>query len=448
MKKVITYGTFDLFHQGHINILRRAKELGDYLIVGVTTENYDKGRGKLNVHRTLMERIEDVRNAGYADEIIIEEYEGQKIDDILRYGVDIFAIGSDWLGKFDYLQEYCQVVYLERTKGVSSTQLRIEAQSVTDLGIIGSGRIAGRFVPESKLVSGIEVKGVFNPRIDSAKKFCEKHELSFYSDDFDEFISKVNAVYIASPHLTHYDYIRRCLMNGKHVLCEKPLVLTGKEAEELYQLAESKGLVLKEAIKTAYCSAFSHLITVVKSGVIGNIKDIDVSFTKLSSGNIRELDAHQAGGSVTELGTYVLLPIIKILGYDYRDIQFFSHIVNDVDVFTRGLMIYDKAIASFKVGLGVKSEGELIISGTKGYAYVPAPWWKTEYFELRYEDQNQTRKYFYKFDGDGLRYEINDFLIEMSIQGQKQFKLKPSDSIVIASIIEKFRNNENVHRIQ
>ena len=198
MKKVITYGTFDLFHQGHINILRRAKELGDYLIVGVTTENYDKGRGKLNVHRTLMERIEDVRNAGYADEIIIEEYEGQKIDDILRYGVDIFAIGSDWLGKFDYLKEYCQVVYLERAKGVSSTQLRIEAQSVIELGIIGSGRIANRFIKESKYVSGIEVKGVLNPKIESAKSFCEKNELNFYCTEYEDFIGRVDAVYTVS----------------------------------------------------------------------------------------------------------------------------------------------------------------------------------------------------------------------------------------------------------
>ena len=102
-------------------------------------------------------------------------------------------------------------------------------------------------------------------------------------------------------------------MSGKHVLCEKPLALTVSEVKEMYQLAENKGLVLKEAIKTAYCPAFSHLITVVKSGVIGNIKDIDVSFTKLCSGNIRELDAGQAGGSVTELASYVLLPIFKIL---------------------------------------------------------------------------------------------------------------------------------------
>ena len=124
MIKVITYGTYDLLHYGHIRLLERAKSLGDYLMVGVTADDFDKTRGKINVQQSLMERVEAVRNTNIADEIIIEEYEGQKIDDIKRYDIDIFTVGSDWIGKFDYLKQYCKVIYLERTEGVSSSYIR------------------------------------------------------------------------------------------------------------------------------------------------------------------------------------------------------------------------------------------------------------------------------------------------------------------------------------
>ena len=215
MVKVITYGTYDLLHQGHINLLRRAKELGDYLIVGVTSDSFDRGRGKLNVRNNVLERVEAVRATGYADEVIIEDYVGQKIDDIQKYDVDIFAIGSDWVGKFDYLNEYCKVVYLPRTEGISSTQLREESQSVCKIGVIGSGRIARRFVPETKVVSGAEVVAVLNPEKSEAESFAEMFGLEFY-DNFDRFIREVDAVYIASPHLTHYEYAKRLLQAGKH----------------------------------------------------------------------------------------------------------------------------------------------------------------------------------------------------------------------------------------
>ena len=177
MKKVITYGTFDLFHFGHQNLLKRAKELGDYLIVGVTSEDFDINRGKLNVQQSLMERIKNVKESGYADEIIVEEYEGQKIDDIQKYNVDIFAIGSDWLGNFDYLKEYCKVVYLERTKGVSSSELREQQQSVT-IGIIGKGLMVEKFKSESKFVSGVTIGDICKPVLsqdnNDTKKIKEK----------------------------------------------------------------------------------------------------------------------------------------------------------------------------------------------------------------------------------------------------------------------------------
>ena len=124
MKKVITYGTYDVLHYGHIRLLERAKELGDYLIVGVTSDNYDKYRGKINNQQTLAERIAAIQKTGLADLIIVEEYEGQKIEDIKKYGVDIFAIGSDWEGKFDYLANYCKLIYLSRTEGISSSDIR------------------------------------------------------------------------------------------------------------------------------------------------------------------------------------------------------------------------------------------------------------------------------------------------------------------------------------
>lgn len=447
MKKVITYGTFDLLHFGHIKLLERAKTLGDHLIVGVTSDSFDKNRGKLNVKNSLLERIELVKSTGLADEIIVEEYEGQKIDDILKYCVDIFAIGSDWLGKFDYLKEYCHVVYLERTKGISSTQLRDANVDIISLGVIGTGRIANRFIPESKYVSGVDVKAVYNPDIESAKQFCEKHELVFFSNDFEEFIEQVDGVYIASPHATHADYIRKALERGKHVLCENPITLSVKELNEFEILSKKRKLTLMEGIKTAYCPGFQRLLSVVKSGSIGLVKDVEASFSKLVSGNVRELDPMQDGGSMTELGSYVLLPILKILGLNYEQIHLYSYKENGIDLFTKGVVVYPNATSSFKVGLGVKTEGELVISGTKGYAYVPAPWWKTEYFELRFEDTNKNMKYFYKFEGDGLRYELFEFVNR--INGKNITHALPFElSKKIVSVIEDYSNGENVMQIK
>lgn len=440
MKKVITYGTFDLLHQGHINLLKRAKEYGNYLIVGVTTDSYDKTRGKLNVNDSIVKRIENVKKTGYADEIIIEEYEGQKVEDIQKYNINTFVIGSDWKGKFDYLKEFCEVVYLERTKGISSTRIREDKNKILKIGIIGAGRIAERFVIESKYVSGVNIEGVMSRNIENSKKFAEKFELEFYTNNFEEFIKKVDAVYIATPHNTHYYYAKRSLENKRHVLCEKPITLLSKETNELYEIAREHKLVLLEAIKTAFCPGFEKLISIAKSGIIGQIKDVEACFTKLVEGNIRELNYKEAGGSVTELSSYPLLVIVKLLGKP-ENVEFYSYFDKEkkIDLYTKILLKYQDGITPVaKVGLGVKSEGELIISGTKGYIYVPSPWWKTEYFELRFENFNKNRKYFYPFQGEGLRYEIAEFLNMINQNKQETYKLKISEIKIINEIIVKY----------
>lgn len=442
--KVITYGTYDLLHQGHVNLLRRAKELGDYLIVGVTSDSFDLERGKLNVRNNVLERVEAVRRTGYADEIIIEDYVGQKIDDIQRYDVDIFAIGSDWEGKFDYLNEFCKVVYLPRTEGISSTMLRSESQPVHRLGIIGTGRIAQRFVPESRFVSGVELTAVLNPCLEEARAFADRNGIAASHASFESFVGDVDAVYISSPHLTHYEYAKRALCAGKHVLCEIPMVLSKAEAEELYALAEAKGLVLLEASKTAFCPAFNHLVALVKSGVIGEVVDVRASLSKLVSGRLRELDTMQAGGCMTELSPLPLLAIVKLLGKEYSSLGFYSKMENGVDVFTKGIINYPHAVSAITLGLGVKTEGNLVVSGTKGYVYVPAPWWKTDFFEVRYEDQNRNRKYFYAYEGEGLRYELQEF-ISMIVGGRtSSHRLRRSESILIAEIIEKYLQKESL----
>lgn len=438
MKKVITYGTFDLFHEGHYRLLQRARALGDYLIVGVTTEEYDQTRGKLNVVDSLLTRIENVRKTGFVDEIVIESSPGQKVRDIQKYQVDIFTVGSDWEGIFDYLKEYCQVVYLERTRDISSTMLRERSQSILRMGIIGAGRIANRFIPEAKLVSGINVQGVYHPRKERAEAFANRWKVDAYHD-LESFFAAVDAVYIASPHETHYDYIKRSLEAGKHVLCEKPMVLEERQAREVFALAQAHGRVLFEGIKTAYAPGFSKLLGVACSGMIGNIRNVEACFTKLESPSSRELTDLKYGGSFTELGSYVLLPVIKLLGDGFTQIRFDAiKEEKGLDLFTKVQFVYPSGLATASCGLGVKSEGRLMIGGTKGYIVAEAPWWKTSYFEVHYEDPGQVEKYSDRYLGDGLRYELSDFLSVIRGNSNPRYKLTKGESIAIASVMERF----------
>lgn len=443
MKKVITYGTFDLLHFGHINLLKNARALGDYLIVGITSDDYDKSRGKINVQQPLIERIENVRATGLADEIIVEEFDGQKIDDIKRYDVDIFTVGSDWKGKFDYLSEYCEVVYLNRTQGISSSQIRAETGDIK-FGIVGNVRHLEKLKKECGYINGINMHAICteNPELKRSFADCE-----LITESFELLIKNSDAVYICSHPDEHYRQIKYALENGKHVLCESPVAVSESECRELFELAKKNGCVLMDSIKTAYSTAYYRLLLLLKSGQIGDVVSVDSTVTSLRSGS----GSGKAGewNSMYSWGPTALLPVFQILGENCKEKKIVSRLSKSnpsFDLFTKIDFVYDNAVASIKIGKGVKSEGELVISGTKGYVIVPAPWWKTDYFEIRYEDTTLNKRYFYPLEGEGFRYELLNFLKNINT-GRNMSYIPEEISAAICRVVSDFNSGVNLVKI-
>lgn len=443
MIKVITYGTYDLLHYGHIRLLERAKALGDYLVVGVTADGFDQQRGKINVQQSLMERIEAVRATGLADEIIVEEYEGQKIDDIKRYDIDIFTVGSDWKGHFDYLNEFCKVVYLDRTEGVSSSEIRSEVRTLR-IGLVGELPALEKFRKECKFVNGAMISGVFS--LDNRLLSDELKALPCVSD-YQDLLDISDAVYIYSSSQYHYDQVLSALQRRKHVLCESPIALTIDQWQQLKNIANQQQVVLMDSVKTAFATAYYRLLLMVKSGAIGEIVSVDSTCT--SQSNLLMSKANKfpyIWNSMSEWGSTAMLPIFQLMGTDYKDKIITTRIqegTDDFDLFTKISFIYPHGVASMKIGQGVKSEGELIISGTQGYIYVPAPWWKTDYFEVRYENPANNKRYFYQLEGEGIRYEIVSFLKTIQ-RGTDYHYIDDNVSKAIVEVMQDFVNHKYI----
>ena len=168
--------------------------------------------------------------------------------------------------------------------------LRAERIRHIDVGIVGAGRIAKRFVSESRYVSSVNISGVYDVNNDNAVKLASGTCIKTYRD-YSSLLNDVDAVNIASPHMSHYQLAKEALEAGKHVLVETPFALDDQEARDLFAIAEDSGLIATEASKTAHCPAFTHLMSMIKRGVIGDVVDIDVSLSKLLSDKVlKEFD--------------------------------------------------------------------------------------------------------------------------------------------------------------
>ena len=435
-KTVITYGTYDMLHEGHMNLLKRAKALGDYLIVGVTDENYDRSRGKLNVIQSTKQRVKAIEKLDFVDKVIVEKHKKQKAQDMVKYDVDIFAIGDDWIGAFDYLKEFVEVKYLPRTEGISSTKLRRENFDLIKMGIVGLGRDTQSFINESQFVSNIKINRIYGDDFLAIKKFTKNSSIiKFGHDNYDEFLdTPVQAVYIDTSLKRHYILIKKALQAGKHVLCENPIALNKSELKELLSLAKSKKLILLTALKTAFLPAFNQLLKELKKGDIGEIKEVRATRTSL----YREKnypDSFMEQGATNILSGYPSLLIHKVLG-KRKSIKFFDQIEKNYDISNLIITTHkDNTVGIARVATGIKSEGDAVISGTKGYVYIPAPWWLTKEFYFRFEDTHKSYKFNYEFEGCGLRYMIAEFASLIQRDKRKSKMLTPSDMVSISRVV-------------
>lgn len=321
-----------------------------------------------------------------------------------------------------------------------------EAESImVNVGIIGTGRIASRFLEESRYVSGINVSAIYNPHLESVLWFAKNNNIDIdgpmiLTDDSEAFFDAVDAVYIAAPHEMHTEYIRIALDKGKHVLCEKPMGLNKSDIQQMLSVADNKKLVCMEAIKTAYCAGFERILDIVKSGAIGKVRDVEAAFSKIGAAAGREMWG-RSGGSFTELASYCLLPVMKLLGTDVKDIHTYSvESPLGTDSYTKMMITYEDGVATIKTGLGVKTEGELIVAGDDGYIRVPSPWWLTKRIEVHHENPNQVEVYEEEFAGGGLRYEIEAFVKCINNPGIVK-KITDEESIWLSGMMEQFLAN-------
>ncbi len=429
-----------MLHIGHLNLLRRAKALGDYLIVGVTDENYDRSRGKLNVSESTKKRVNAIKALDFVDEVIVETHKKQKAMDMLKYDVDIFAIGDDWVGAFDYLNKYTHVEYLPRTEGISSTKLRTENFKPIKLGISGLGKEINAFLDEAEFVSNIEITRIYDANLDAVRAFTKSSKVRYGHNKYDEFLdTTIAAVYINSSVKEHYLQIKMALEAGKHVLCENPLALGKDELKELLALAKKNKKILLSALRTAFLPAFNQLLKKLDKGTIGEIKEVRATRSTLYK-EINYSDEFLQQGATNLLSSYPSLLVHKVLGKS-KTINFYEQKEKGKEYDISNCIVTthkNNTIGISTVATGIKTDESATIAGTKGYIYIPSPWWLTKSFSFRFEDSNKSATFEYEFEGCGLRYMIAEFSSLIQRGKTKSKKLSPTDMMKINRIVLQF----------
>jgi len=424
--RVITYGTFDMFHQGHYNILKRAKALAQHLIVGVTSESFDIERGKLGVRDSLDIRISNVRKTGFADEIIIEEFQGQKIRDVHQYNADALVVGSDWVGKFDYLKSYCDVIYLERTRNISSTELRLKEQTL-NIGVVVDSADDNNFVEESKYVSGIHVESVFCEEETISEELCLRKEIHRAYSKIEPFLDSVDVVYIDVNSERKYEYIRSAFDAGKHVISRSLIGIKQEQIEELIKTAREKKLILLDGMRLAYLRAFNQLTWMVECGSIGKVIGMNCS---ISNNEDDDMDSSTAF-------LYLLYALNCICGPSLVDFNSYSNDCGEDKHYIGLLAKCEKGTAFLELGNHIPLDCGLTVYGEHGKIVVSDDWWNTGYFEVYYFETQNKKRFCYNYEGNGMRYILRELLIMLRENSKEPLRFTYDETITLYSSYNK-----------
>jgi glycerol-3-phosphate cytidylyltransferase len=406
MKKVITYGTFDLFHKGHYNILKRAKEYGDKLYVGVTGNVYDFERGKMEVIDSLETRISNVKNTGFADVIFVEEYLGQKISDIQNYDIDVLVIGADWKGRFDYLNEFCEVVYLPRTKDISSTDLRRE--SVLDIGMITDSE-SEDFFSELHYLATLHPKAVCGRKESMLKHFKQKHNVDIFTSDSKQFYDELDVVYINSKK-DQAEYVENAINNKKHIITEI-LDLDREDVKYLYLKAKENNILLIENLRGIYSRNWNQLLWVLNTGMIGKLKSIHVSVVSAECKPLPLIIFF-----LTKVLNGKFNNIVNVGFKNYSDITFNT----------------DDSIVHIQCGDSAMVKDKFEIIGDKGKLKIASPWQEINYFTINpYGKNEKIQRFSYNVPANLLRHCFADLMNNLRQQQyfNKKFNIKDGATI-------------------
>ena len=317
---------------------------------------------------------------------------------------------------------------------ISRESLLKQGEGYIKIGVIGTGSIASRFADEVAHVQRTYIYSAYSTDENELGRYCDKFGITNDCKSVEELIEDVDAVYIASPYLSHYQYAKMALQAGRHVLCETPFTQTYKETQELYQLAEKKGLVLVLAWKTAFCPSFVQILDHIRQGAIGEVVEMTATTTTLLNYGVTTAYNNER---LAENAIYGMLVSQKIMGTDSKRIAIFVKEDGERQLYYDITIEYDDSIAHVKAGTGVKSESSMVVSGTRGYIYVPAPWWMPAYFEIRYENQNNNKKLYFPYEESGLRYEIQYFIDRIHLKPTEEFVTR-EETLLLARMAEKY----------